>query len=157
VRAHLVTCGPGYTSVTALGGGIEAFPGTTVTVRHSVITANRAVPDGSVPSAVATCPGSVPCRASFGDTAGIDDWGAMTLIDATVSDNHAAGDNSDSGGIVVEWTASLSLQRSIVAANSASSPPPDGRGADGGGIFVAAGGSLTASRSMVVFNTVSLA
>jgi hypothetical protein len=70
----LVTCGPGYTSVTALGGGIEAFPGTTVTVRHSVITANRAVPDGSVPSAVATCPGSVPCRASFGDAAGIDDW-----------------------------------------------------------------------------------
>src|SRR5215467_4936587 len=37
-------CGPGYPSATALGGGVEAFPGTTVTILHSVVTGNRAVP-----------------------------------------------------------------------------------------------------------------
>src|SRR5215831_6659552 len=34
------TCGPGYPSATALGGGVEAFPGTTVTILHSVVTGN---------------------------------------------------------------------------------------------------------------------
>ena len=37
----------------------------------------------------AVCPGPAPCPASFGDAAGIDNWSTMTLIDSTVSDNHA--------------------------------------------------------------------
>jgi hypothetical protein len=61
----LTTCGPGYPGVTALGGGIEAFAGTNVTIRDSVIAGNRAVPDGSVPSVVAICPSDVPCPASL--------------------------------------------------------------------------------------------
>lgn len=153
----LVTCGPGYTSVTALGGGIETFAGTNVTIRNSVITGNRAVPNGAVPSVVATCPGDVPCPASFGDAAGIDDWGVMTLIGTIVSDNHAAANQSDGGGIVVEPDASLSLADSNVTGNSASAPPPTGRNASGGGIFVAGGGSLTAEDSSIDANTSSLA
>jgi hypothetical protein len=153
----LTTCGPGYPGVTALGGGIEAFAGTNVTILDSVITGNRAVPDGSVPSVVATCPGDVPCRASFGDAAGIDDWGAMTLIGTTVSDNQAAADQSDGGGIVVEAGASLSLLGSLVSRNFASAVPPVGRVAAGGGIYVDGGGTLTVNHSSVDSNTVSLA
>ena len=61
-------CGPGYPSATALGGGVEAFPGTTVTILHSVVTGNRAAPSKSVPSVKAVCPGNVPCPASFEGT-----------------------------------------------------------------------------------------
>ena len=54
------TCGPGYTTATALGGGIEAFQGTRVTILDSVIVGNRAVPTArcrvSRPSAPAMCP-----------------------------------------------------------------------------------------------------
>jgi hypothetical protein len=44
------TCGPGYAGATALGGGVEAFPGTTVTLLHSVVAGNRAAPSHSVPA-----------------------------------------------------------------------------------------------------------
>jgi hypothetical protein len=151
------TCGQGYPGVTALGGGIEAFAGTNVTIRDSAITGNRAVPDGSVPSVHATCPGDLPCRASFGDAAGIDDWGTMTLIGTTVSDNHAAASQSDGGGIVVESGASLSMARSVVSRNSASAAAPTGRFAAGGGIFVDGGGSLILQDSSIDANTSSIA
>jgi hypothetical protein len=153
----LTTCGPGYPGVTALGGGIEAFAGTNVTIRNSAIIGNRAVPDGSVPSVVATCPGDVPCRASFGDAAGIDDWGAMQLIDTAVTNNHAAANQSDGGGIVVESGASLSLAESSVTGNSASAVAPTGRFAAGGGVFVDGGGSLTIDGSSIDANTSSVA
>ncbi len=151
------TCGQEYPGVTALGGGIEAFAGTNVTIRDSVITGNRAVPNGSVASVHAICPGGVPCLASFGDAAGIDDWGAMTLIGTNVSDNQAAGSQSDGGGIVVESGASLSLANSVVRRNSASAAAPTGRFAAGGGIFVAGGGSLIVQDSSIDANTASLA
>ena len=64
----------------------------------------------------------------------------MTLVDTTVSDNHAAADQSDGGGIAVEADASLSLPSSSVTGNSASAAPPIGRFAAGGGIFVDGGG-----------------
>jgi hypothetical protein len=153
----VTTCGPGYPGVTALGGGIEAFAGTDVTIRDSAITGNRAVPDGSVPSVRAVCPGAVPCPASFGDGAGIDDWGTMTLIGTSVSDNHAAAIQSDGGGIAVESGASLALADSSVTGNSASAVAPTGRGAAGGGIYVAGGGSLTVNDSSIDANTSSLA
>ena len=134
------TCGPGYTTATALGGGVEAFPGTKVTILNSIVTANRAVPATSVPSVKAICPGNVPCPASFGDAAGINDWGTMTLIGTIVSDNHAAANQSDGGGIAVEAGASLSLRASAVTGNSASAAPPTGRFAAGGGVYVDSGG-----------------
>lgn len=151
------TCGPGYTTAGALGGGIEAFQGTTVTVFDSAITANRAVPSTSVPSVHAVCPGDVACPASFGDAAGIDDWGTMTLIRTTVTDNVAAADQSDGGGIAVESGASLSLADSSVTGNSVSAVPPTGRFAAGGGIFVDGGGSLTITGSRIDANTSSIA
>jgi Right handed beta helix region len=149
--------GPEYPGVTALGGGIEAFAGTNVTIRNSVIADNRAVPDGSVASVVAICPGDVPCPASFGDAAGIDDWGTMTLIGTSVSDNHAAANQSDGGGIVVEAGAALSLTHSAVTRNSASALAPTGRFAAGGGIFVDGGASLTVQDSSIDANTSSVA
>jgi hypothetical protein len=151
------TCGPGYPSATALGGGVAALPGTTVTILHSVVTGNRAAPSKSVPSVKAVCPGNVPCPASFGDAAGIDDWGTMTLIGTVVSDNHGSADQSNGGGIVVEANATLSLKASAVTGNSASAAPPTGRFASGGGIFVDAGGTLAVEGSKIDGNTTSIA
>ncbi len=151
------TCGPGYTTATALGGGIEAFQGTRVTILDSTITGNRAAPVRSVPSVKAVCPGDVPCPASFGDAAGIDDWGTMALIGTTVGNNHASATQSDGGGIAVESGASLSLEASRVTGNSASATAPAGRFAAGGGIFVDGGGSLTVDRSSINANMSSLA
>ena len=150
------SCADGYPSATALGGGIEAFPGTTVMLTRSAVTGNQARPALTVPSAKAEC-ASGPCPASFGDAAGIDNWGAMTLVDSTISDNHAAGVQSNGGGIVVEGGGSLSLQRSRVTGNSAAAIAPYGRFVSGGGIFVDSEASLSVESSSIDGNTVSLA
>jgi hypothetical protein len=152
----LITCGPGYTTATALGGGIEAFPGTNVTIENSVVTDNRAVPSRTVTSVVATCAANTMCQTSDGDGGGIDDWGTMTVIDSQVTDNRASGINADGGGIVVERNASLSLQDSTVTGNRATSPQPDGRGGGGGGIFVDTNGSLVVDRTAIDGNSESL-
>jgi hypothetical protein len=151
------TCGPGYASATALGGGIEAFQGTTVTIRSSVVTGNRAEPRTTVNSVKAVCPGPQPCPASFGDAAGIDNWGTMALISTTVSDNHAAAVQSNGGGIVDEAHATLTLRDSQVTGNSATAAAPFGRFASGGGIFVGRGGTLTVGNSSIDGNTAALA
>jgi len=150
------TCGPGYTTATALGGGIESFPGTTVTIAHSLITGNQAVPALTVTSVVATCAAGVMCMTSEGAGGGIDDWGTMTLIASAVTDNQVSGIQADGGGITVEMNASLSLQVSTVTGDSATAPSPDGRFANGGGIFVASGGSLAVEGSVIDGNTSSL-
>jgi len=150
------SCADGYASATALGGGIEAFPHSTVTLLHVTVTGNQAVPARSVPSAKAECE-TGPCPASFGDGAGIDVWGAMTLIDSAVTDNHAAAVQSNGGGITVEHEASLTLQGSQVTGNSASAAAPTGRFVSGGGIFVDAGASLIVDHSSIDGNTASLA
>ncbi len=94
-------CGPGYAEATAIGGGIETFAGTTVTLSHSIVTGNRATPALTTNSVKATCANG-PCPAAFGDAGGIDVWGTMTLIDSTVSDNHASAPaQSNGGGIAV--------------------------------------------------------
>jgi hypothetical protein len=149
------TCGPGYAAATALGGGVETFQGTTVTIEDSVVTGNRAVPAQATNSVKATCPGG-PCPAAFGDAAGIDAWGTMTLIDSTVSDNHAAAPaQSNGGGIAVEDGASLTVQGSRVTGNSSAATAPTGRFASGGGIFVNSGGSLTVEDSAIDGNSTS--
>ncbi len=151
------TCGPGYASATALGGGVEAFPGTTVTMVHAVVTGNRAVPARSVPSVRAICPGEVPCPASFGSAAGIDVWGRMTLIETTVSNNHGAGAQSNGGGIAVETGGSLTLRASAVVGNSVAAVAPTGRFASGGGIFVDLGARIDVAGSRIVGNSATLA
>jgi hypothetical protein len=151
------SCGPGYPTATALGGGIEAFPGTTVTISNSVVTGNVATPALSVPSVKARCPGDVPCPASFGDAAGIDNWGTMTIESSTVSDNHASAVQSNGGGIVAESGSSLTLRNSTVTGNTAAAVAPSGRFASGGGIFVDADATLLVENSSVSGNGASLA
>jgi hypothetical protein len=151
------TCGPGYTTATALGGGIEAFPGTTVTIRSSVVTGNRARPSTVVPSVKAKCPGSVPCPASFGDAAGIDNWGTMTIQSSTVSDNHAEGSQSNGGGIADESGASLTIRDSLVSGNSATASAAfTGRFVSGGGIFVDGGAEIDVENSTIQGNSANL-
>lgn len=152
----ITTCGPGYTTATALGGGIESFPGTTVSIVHSLITGNQAVPAVTVTSVAATCASGVMCMASEAAGGGIDDWGTMTLIGSAVTDNQVSAVQADGGGITVELNASLSLQGSAVTGNSATAQSPDGRFADGGGIFVDSGGSLVVDGSVIDDNTSSL-
>ena len=102
------------------------------------------------------CPAG-PCPASFGDAAGIDNWGTMRLIGSVGRDNRASGAQSQGGGIVSEAGASLALEHSVVADNRAEAIAPYGRFADGGGIFVDAGGTLTVDHSAITDNRASLA
>ena len=150
-------CGPGYADATAIGGGIETFAGTTVTLARSIVTGNRATPTLTTNSVKATCANG-PCPAAFGDAGGIDVWGTMTLIDSTVSDNHASAPaQSNGGGIAVHSGASLSLQRSRVVGNSAAATAPTGRFVSGGGIFVNGDATLTMDDSSVDGNSALLA
>jgi hypothetical protein len=150
-------CGPGYADATAIGGGIETFAGTTVTLSHSIVTGNRATPALTTSSVKATCANG-PCPAAFGDAGGIDVWGTMTLIDSTVSDNHASAPaQSNGGGIAVHSGASLSLHGSLVVGNSAAATEPTGRFVSGGGIFVNGDATLTMDDSSVDGNSALLA
>lgn len=149
-------CGPGYADATSLGGGIEAFPGTTVTIARSVVTGNRSSPALSTSSVKATCPGPAPCPASFGDAAGIDNWGTMTLVDTTVSDNHASAVQSNGGGIATGNGSSLTLVDSRVTGNSAAATGAYGRFASGGGIFVASDATLRLENSSIDGNRAEL-
>jgi hypothetical protein len=149
------SCGPGYADATALGGGVEAFPGSTVTIVHGVVSGNTAIPASTTVSVRAVCPLG-PCPASFGDGGGIDNWGTMTLIDTTVSDNHAAAVQSNGGGILDERGATLTLRNSRVVGNSATAVGPWGRFVSGGGIFVAGGDVLTVENSSIDSNVAAL-
>jgi hypothetical protein len=150
-------CGPGYASATAIGGGVETFAGTVVTLSHSIVTGNRATPALTTSSVKATC-ATGPCVAAFGDAAGIDVWGSMTLIDSTVSDNHASSPGqSNGGGIAVHSGASLSLEGSQVTGNSAAATAPSGRFVSGGGIFVNGGATLSVDDSSINGNAALLA
>jgi Right handed beta helix region len=149
-------CGPGYANSTAIGGGIETFAGTNVTISDSIVTGNRATPAHTTLSVKATCAGG-PCPAAFGDAGGIDVWGSMTIVDSTISDNHASAPaQSNGGGIAVHSDASLSLSGSQVTGNSAAATGPTGRFVSGGGIFVNSDASLTLDDSSIDSNTSSL-
>jgi hypothetical protein len=151
------TCGPGYADATALGGGIEAFPGSTVTIERSLITGNQSIPARSTASVKAVCPGEVPCPVDFGSGAGIDNWGAMTLEHTTVSDNHGTAVQSNGGGIASERGSTLTLRHSTVSGNSANAIAPTGRFASGGGIFGDHDTTLVIEDSTISGNRVSLA
>src|SRR5439155_754672 len=81
--------------------------------------------------------------ASFGDAAGIDNWGTMTIVDSTVSDNYAAAVQSDGGGIANEHDASLTLLNARVTGNSANAVGPFGRFVQAGGILAEHDSKLT--------------
>lgn len=155
-------CGTDYGQATALGGGIEvppaagSAPGATVTIEDSAITGNRAAPHTTVPSVRALCPDD-PCRFAAAGGGGIDNWGQMTLVDSTVSDNVASGRlASDAvGGGILHGAGSLTLRNSVVKSNRAVASTPNGRFGEGGGIF-AASGALTIDRSVIIGNRASL-
>jgi hypothetical protein len=149
-------CGPGYADATALGGGIEAFQGTTVVVSRSVVRGNRASPVLTTASVKAVCPGPAPCPASFGDAAGIDNWGTMTIVDSTVSDNHAFAVQSDGGGIVAEQGSSLTVVHSRVVGNSANAVGAFGRFVQAGGILADHDVTLTIEASNIDGNSANL-
>lgn len=152
----------GKADVIALGGGIEVPPnadftgGAIVTISRSLITGNRAEPTASVPTNL-TCPGG-PCPFAWARGGGIDSWGALALVDTTVSNNTAAGIASDSvgGGISIWDTGSLTLDRSRVTGNRAIASVPNGRFAEGGGIFADPGIELTIRDSLISDNVARL-
>jgi hypothetical protein len=157
------SCGTNYVTATALGGGIEVPPGAasvgaTVTVTDSVITGNRAAPTGNVPSVRAICPGEVHCVFGLAGGGGIDNWGTMTLVKSTVSENEVSGSISDAdGGGILNMAGTLTLLNSEVVDNRALASPPFGRFAEGGGIFAANGSVLIVRDSAVNGNVASLA
>jgi hypothetical protein len=139
--ADVPTCGPGYTKVTALGGGIAIAPAATVTIERSVVSGNRAAPTTTVPSVTAMCPAG-PCPAAQGGGGGIDNWGNLTLIDSVVVGNVAGGGvtaQADGGGILSEDGANLTLVNSTVRGNRATVSAPNGRFASGGGVYLSSG------------------
>jgi hypothetical protein len=152
----------GAPNVFATGGGIEVLPnadftgGATLTITNSVITGNRVGPTATVPIDQ-TCPDG-PCRVALAKGGGIDTWGALTIVDSTVSNNTASGGASDAigGGIAVWDSGSLNLRRSRVTGNRAIASIPFGRFAEGGGIFTDFEVEVTIEDSDVSDNIVSL-
>ena len=158
----------GQDGVIARGGGVEIPPnagftgGATVTIAHSVITGNLADPTHALPLGP-PCPGGVSCPFAGAAGGGVDNWGTLTLVNTTVSDNRigsatglaAVVSDADGGGIISELGA-LTVTNSAISGNQASATAPNGRFADSGGLFVE-GGSLTMNNSTVAGNRASLA
>ncbi len=142
--------------------GQDFGPGATVTVSDSLIRNNRVSPtESKLPSADQEeywprCPdGFCTFAGAFGG--GVDNWGDLTLVRTTVSNNRAGGplaSDADGGGIV-SWNA-LTLDHSTVTGNTASAVAPHGRYAEGGGLFMQSGTTLTMRHSSVSANKASL-
>jgi hypothetical protein len=156
--ADVPECGPGYLRATALAGGIEIAPLATVTISTSVVTGNRATPTVAVPSVNAACPNG-PCPFAYGGGGGIDNWGKLTLVETTVSDNSTGGGitaQADGAGILSESGGSLTLENSTVKQNLVTVSEPNGRLAAGGAIYVD-GGALAIRGSTVSANRTEMA
>lgn len=146
------------------GGGIEipwaadGATGATVTISDSVVTGNRATPTTSIPSPGAQCPDG-PCPFARGDGGGIGNYGNLTLIRTTLSDNVAGGpvaSDAHGGGIWSAGVGTLTLENSAVTGNESIVAIPNGRFAIGGGIHLQNGGTLTIGNSVVGNNSASL-
>lgn len=157
----------GAAGVLALGGGISIppsaeGPGATVTLVDTVVTGNRAAPSATLPVGP-PCPGDVPCPFAAAQGGGIDNWGALTLRNTTISDNvvgSAPGlsdlaSDAEGAGIMSHSTGSLSVHDSVISGNHARVTAPNGRFADGGGVFVR-GDSFTMDHVAVRDNSASV-
>ena len=80
----------------------------------------------------------------------------MTLIDTSVSDNHASAVQSNGGGIATESGSTLTLLNSRVTGNSAAATGAFGRFASGGGIFVDGDATLKVENSSIDGNAANL-
>ncbi len=156
-----------YSGVLAQGGGIEipdssAGRGATVTITNSVITGNRVAPSRAL-AIGPPCPGNVNCPYAEADGGGIDDWGMLTLVHTTVSDNlvgsvsglSTLATDAVGGGIMVDSTGTLVVTDSVISDNHASATAPNGRNAKSGGIWVE-GKSLTMNHDSVTNNSAEL-
>jgi hypothetical protein len=139
----------GQPGVWALGGGVEIPPkanlngGATVTITNSVITANSAAPSAAS-SGFAVAGGG-----------GIDNYGTLSLMNTTVSDNQVGGRiASRASGAGVLNRGSLSLTNSTVIGNRVTVTGSNACGAGGGGIR--SFGTLTLSGGAVTDNVVEL-
>jgi hypothetical protein len=151
--ADVPECGPGYLRATALAGGIEIAPLATVTISNSFVTGNRATSTVTVASVGARCPNG-PCPFAYAGGGGIDNWGKLTLVDTTVSDNTAGGGitaQADGAGILSEAGGSLTLVHSTVKGNLVRVSAPNGRFAAGGAVYMD-GGALSIRGSTVSAN-----
>ena len=146
------------------GGGIlipwaaDGATGATVTISDSVVTGNRATPTTTVPSGGAQCPDG-PCPFARGDGGGIGNYGNLTLIRTTLSDNVAGGpvaSDAHGGGIWSAGVGTLTLENSAVTGNESTVAIPNGRFAIGGGVHIQNGGGLKITNSVVAGNTASL-
>jgi hypothetical protein len=109
----------GAEDVLASGGGVEIPPnadvtGATVTISNSIITGNRAAPTSAIDSGL-PCPPDITIACINGDLpfaqaagGGIDNWGTLTLMNTTLSNNRggsASGlstDASDADGGAIQ-------------------------------------------------------
>jgi hypothetical protein len=139
----------GQPGVWALGGGVEIPPkanlngGATVTITNSVITANSAAPSAAS-SGFAVAGGG-----------GIDNYGRLSLVNTTVSDNEVGGRiASNASGAGVLNRGSLSLANSTVSGNRVTVTGSNACGAGGAGIR--SFGTLTLSGGAVTANVVEL-
>ena len=157
----------GQEGVIARGGGVEIPPnagftgGAKVTIDNSVITGNLADPTHAVPLGP-PCPGGVSCPFAQAAGGGVDNWGTLTLVNTTVSNNRigsatrlAAVVSDADGGAIANELGALTVTNSTISGNQASATAPNGRFADSGGMFLD-GGSLTMSNSAVTDNRASL-
>jgi hypothetical protein len=166
----------GEDGVIAAGGGVYIPPdtsllsgvGATVTISDSVITGNHADPSATVPSGV-PCPGFPGDQCPFGEAigGGIDSWGALTLVNSTVSRNTvgaAAGlpplPSETAGAGITSDRGSLTLAGVTMTGNQAVAAAPNGAMAEGGDIYVgffSSGGQvLTVKNSAISGNTASV-
>jgi hypothetical protein len=139
----------GQPGVWALGGGVDIPPkanlngGATVTIANSVITANAAEP--------AAASNGFACAGG----GGIDNWGTLSLMNTTVSDNQVGGRiASHASGAGVLNRGRLSLINSSVSGNRVTVTGSNACGAGGGGIR--SFGTLTLSGGAVTDNVVEL-
>ena len=147
----------------AFGGGVlipaaaGGATGARVTIADSVITQNRSAPTFAAPIGP-PCPGG-RCGFALGNGGGIANWGNLTLLRTTVSDNEAGGaiaSDAHGGGIWSAGVGTLTVRESRFLANSSLVTVPNGRFAIGGGIHIQNGGALTIVNSVVADNLASL-
>jgi len=157
----------GVAGVVAAGGGVEipssqAGLGATVTIADTNITGNRVAPRRSLPVGP-PCPGNVGCPFAAAWGGGIDNAGALKVINSTISHNligSASGlsnlaSDAEGAGIRNFSAGTLVIDDSSVSDNHASATTPNGRFADSGGIF-ALGPTLTMDNDVVTHNTAEL-
>jgi CSLREA domain-containing protein len=130
-------------------GGIQADPGTTLTMLDSRVDANSGASAGGIQigaSATAIITNSeISNNTSSGSNAGIINVGTLSLVNSTISGNSAPG---DSGGLRSNGTTNVF---SVTIANNTADSDGNNSG-DGGGLYIT-GGTLSIQNSIIADNT----